>query len=363
MRLKTIILTTAIITLLASTVTAKNAEREIGIREIFDHTNLTLIISDLRPDCQKLKNWATKICDFAIAGSRDYEDRSDCDFLNLEPGFFRDNSALFTEGLIGVENADYTTSWCSLSNDSDHDGVNNGYDFCPEGIDIEANRGMSGCEEEEELHEEVIADLDHDGTPNGDELIDECWDLPGPPEEPYRGCPEDFFNDRDEDGIADFEDDSDGDGISDYFDSCWEDPTNTCGDDEIFPSDFGDGDGDGVLNSDDECIDRPGPAAFAGCPDYDGDGTPHLDDPCPWDPEDKCEDATINKDNFEYYTEEDAVESETTRVLDINTNGSASNTDSGGSCSLTNFSPASVVSSIVLLVFALLPLVVRKKLR
>lgn len=43
----------------------------------------------------------------------------------------------------------------------------------------------------------------------------------------------------------------------------------------------GDRDGDGLLDTDDRCPDRAGPAVFDGCPDGDGDDIPDVEDRCP----------------------------------------------------------------------------------
>jgi outer membrane protein OmpA-like peptidoglycan-associated protein len=61
-----------------------------------------------------------------------------------------------------------------------------------------------------------------------------------------------------------------------------------------------------VLDKDDRCINVPGLAALAGCPDTDGDGIADIDDKCPNEPEDKdgfedadgCPDPDNDKDGI-----------------------------------------------------------------
>ncbi|MDX2197066.1 MAG: OmpA family protein [Cytophagales bacterium] len=71
--------------------------------------------------------------------------------------------------------------------------------------------------------------------------------------------------------------DSDFDGIYDSEDACVNDP----GPRENHGCPWADTDGDGVLDKDDECITVKGLPDFHGCPDTDSDGIPDLLDNCP----------------------------------------------------------------------------------
>ena len=152
--------------------------------------------------------------------------------------------------------------------DSDHDGVADLEDRCP---DDPGPVSTHGC-----------PDGDGDGIADRD---DKCPDQPGPAA--THGCP-----DRDGDGIFDSEDkcpdqagpsstggcpDKDGDGVPDLTDKCPDQPGPA-------PSGCPDRDKDGVADIDDKCPDQPGPAAAGGCPDKDGDGVPDSTDKCPDQP-------------------------------------------------------------------------------
>jgi Thrombospondin type 3 repeat len=99
-----------------------------------------------------------------------------------------------------------------------------------------------------------VADSDHDGVSDD---VDQCPEVPaGPHPDAFRaGCPEN---------------DEDGDGVPDSDDVC---PTTPVGD-QPDPARAGcplvDSDGDGVADPDDHCPDKPGPAtsdpATSGCP-------------------------------------------------------------------------------------------------
>ncbi len=152
--------------------------------------------------------------------------------------------------------------------DSDHDGVLNKEDKCP---DIAGVAALMGC-----------PDRDNDGVTDAE---DKCPDVAGVMS--LMGCP-----DRDGDGITDAEDtcpdvagiaafkgcpDTDGDGITDTEDKC---PTEA-GPVINLGCPIRDRDGDGVVDADDLCPTDKGPAATKGCPDRDGDDIADKDDVCP----------------------------------------------------------------------------------
>ena len=101
--------------------------------------------------------------------------------------------------------------------------------------------------------------------------------------------------DSDDDGVLDINDkcpflgikgkvtpfgcpsDIDFDGIYDSEDACVDQP----GPRENHGCPWSDADGDGVFDKDDECITVKGLAEFHGCPDTDEDGIPDLLDNCP----------------------------------------------------------------------------------
>ena len=123
-------------------------------------------------------------------------------------------------------------------------------------------------------------------NPGAEEILDDDLDnnCDGVSEVSNRDSDGDGISDSDDDcpevaGLAAFNGcpDSDGDGIEDSKDDC---PTvaglkslNGCPD----------ADGDGVSDADDTCPDEAGPAANNGCPwpDTDGDGVLDKDDVCP----------------------------------------------------------------------------------
>lgn len=141
----------------------------------------------------------------------------------------------------------FDVRWAPLSNDTDHDGVLDRDDKCPdEPEDRDGLQDEDGCPD---------PDDDGDGVPD---KLDRCREVPGPASN--QGCP------------------------------------------------IADKDGDGVADDVDECIDRPGPASNDGCPepakpietcadgskslpgeacDVDHDGIPDVKDKCPLDAEDE----------------------------------------------------------------------------
>lgn len=171
--------------------------------------------------------------------------------------------------------------------DTDHDGVVDKKDKCPEtpfSVIVDKN----GCP----------VDMDGDGVPD---YLDKC---PKTPKEAYNhidqnGCPVD----NDGDGVPDYKDkcpdtphdaiqyvdslgcvsDKDKDGVFDYKDKCPDTPLGMKVDTLGCPLDA---DGDGIADSLDKCLDTPVAArGFVdknGCPlDTDGDGVPDYLDKCP----------------------------------------------------------------------------------
>lgn len=183
-------------------------------------------------------------------------------------------------------------TWGTNRRDSDHDGVYDKLDMCPntpKGVRVDA----LGCP----------IDSDGDGVPDYKDLC------PGTEVAAYgltdeHGCP----RDSDGDGVPDYKDecpntpreaagmvdekgcelDTDGDGVPDWKDRC----PNTLPEARAFVDSLGcdrDSDGDFVPDYKDECPDTPAEARRyvdeKGCPfDSDGDGVPDYKDLAPGTP-------------------------------------------------------------------------------
>src|ERR1041385_612413 len=135
--------------------------------------------------------------------------------------------------------------------DSDRDGVPDGIDKCP-GTPAGARVDATGCP----------ADSDADGVPDG---IDQCPGTPAGVHVDAKGCPVD----------------SDGDGVPDGVDQCPNTPTGVAVDAAGCPLDS---DKDGVPDGIDKCPNTPAGATVdaSGCPlDTDLDGVPDGIDQCP----------------------------------------------------------------------------------
>src|SRR6266568_1446364 len=137
------------------------------------------------------------------------------------------------------------------SKDSDHDGVADNKDACPD-TPAGATVDSKGCP----------IDSDRDGVPDG---IDKCPGTPVGARVDATGCPVD----------------SDADGVPDGIDQCPGTPAGVHVDAKGCPVDS---DGDGVPDGIDKCPNTPAGAAVdaAGCPlDADLDGVPDGIDQCP----------------------------------------------------------------------------------
>lgn len=181
---------------------------------------------------------------------------------------------------IGVSislNKTFDFSW----KDSDHDGVFDRMDLCPNSsFGVAVNQ--RGCPVDEDL----------DGVLN---IVDDCPGTPNGIAVDFRGCP----FDEDEDGVPDYQDqcagspegqavdkkgcikDSDGDGVDDNSDKCPKSIPGELVDKDGCPMDD---DHDGVLNEKDKCPETPKnfPVDLSGCPlDFDHDGVPDILDNCP----------------------------------------------------------------------------------
>ena len=135
--------------------------------------------------------------------------------------------------------------------DSDHDGVYDGIDKCP-GTPAGAHVDATGCP----------TDSDADGVPDG---IDQCPATPAGVHVDVKGCPVD----------------SDADGVPDGVDQCPNTPTGVTVDATGCPLDS---DKDGVPDGIDKCPNTPAGATVdtSGCPlDADLDGVPDGLDQCP----------------------------------------------------------------------------------
>lgn len=135
--------------------------------------------------------------------------------------------------------------------DADHDGVYDGLDKCP-GTPAGAHVDASGCP----------TDSDADGVPDG---IDQCPGTPAGVHVDAKGCPVD----------------GDGDGVPDGVDQCPGTPPGVTVDATGCPLDT---DKDGVPDGVDKCPNTPAGATVDanGCPlDTDLDGVPDGLDKCP----------------------------------------------------------------------------------
>jgi OmpA-OmpF porin, OOP family len=195
--------------------------------------------------------------------------------LNLQETFMYSN-ADNRDGVEANENDAYLFHTVGLSfnfgkkKDTDHDGVSNYRDKCPETPALVVV-DKAGCP------------LDKDGDGVAD-YLDACADIAGLKE--LNGCP-----DRDGDGVADKDDNCpDVKGLAAY-------------------SGCPDTDGDGVIDNMDRCPDVAGFANLKGCPDTDNDGVADIDDKCPNTKPNYAVDATgctLDNDHDGIVNEEDA---------------------------------------------------------
>ena len=219
--------------------------------------------------------------------------------LNIEASLRKTNSD-YLDGISFAGNPLKKDWYCSalvglnyslLAPDSDHDGVPNRKDMCPNEA---GSRSAKGCPDKDEdgiadkddrcpseyglENLAGCADQDDDGIADEDDI---CPDTPG--EKTLGGCP-----DSDKDGVVDALDkcpdvpgkakgcpDGDKDGVADKDDFC----------PEVYGKVMGcpDSDKDGVADKDDRCPDVFGVKANSGCPnvDADGDGVVDRNDKCP----------------------------------------------------------------------------------
>src|SRR5881392_12898 len=148
------------------------------------------------------------------------------------------------------------------SKDSDHDGVPDNKDACPD-TPAGAAVDSKGCP----------IDSDRDGVPDG---IDKCPGTPAGAHVDATGCPVD----------------SDADGVPDGIDQCPGTPAGVHVDAKGCPVDS---DGDGVPDGVDQCPNTPAGVTVdaAGCPlDSDKDGVPDGIDKCPNTPAGATVDAS-----------------------------------------------------------------------
>ncbi|HEX5387450.1 MAG TPA: OmpA family protein [Gemmatimonadales bacterium] len=148
------------------------------------------------------------------------------------------------------------------SYDSDHDGVKNDVDRCPNtprGEQVDA----SGCSDSQR-------DSDTDGVKDN---VDKCPNTPAGEK-------------VDADGCADSQKDADGDGVLNTVDKCPNTPSGEQVDADGCAASQRDADGDGVMDNADKCPNTPaGEKVDAnGCSqsqlDADGDGVPDASDQC-----------------------------------------------------------------------------------
>ena len=169
-----------------------------------------------------------------------------------------------------VLHAGLSWSFSTGGADSDHDGIPDRLDICPDAAeDLDGHLDEDGCPD---------PDNDEDGIPDVDDLAPDY--------------PEDHDGFEDENGVPDH--DNDRDGIPDAADDCPDEPEDFDGhqDEDGCPEEFLDADADGLPDEDDLCPDAAedmdGFEDEDGCPepDNDLDGIPDARDACPDEPED-----------------------------------------------------------------------------
>jgi outer membrane protein OmpA-like peptidoglycan-associated protein len=176
--------------------------------------------------------------------------------LRLEVrGFYTPNTG-FTGGdwaghVVGSLGLSIFTTRGGPAPDTDHDGVPNRRDACPD-TPVGAAADARGCP----------SDSDRDSVYDG---LDQCPSTPTAARVNSKGCPAD----------------ADGDGVLDGLDQCPSTPAGAQVDAKGCPADA---DGDGVLDGLDQCPSTPAGANVdpAGCPlDADKDGVADGVDKCP----------------------------------------------------------------------------------
>ena len=173
--------------------------------------------------------------------------------MNGWDGRYQINNDIWSNAIYTQESIGFTVA-LKRSLDSDHDGVPDNRDLCPNtptGVQVDAN----GCP----------LDYDGDGIPD---YIDRCPRVPGLAM--YQGCPTGTNNNNNFHNNS--EPDSDNDGVPDSRDKCPNTPINTPVDVNGCPvvqqaATDPDSDGDGVPDRTDRCPNTPGPASNRGCPE------------------------------------------------------------------------------------------------
>ncbi len=148
-----------------------------------------------------------------------------------------DANTAMVEAMVGL-------TWWFGSSDSDHDGIPNKQDLCPnEPEDKDGYNDTDGCPD---------LDNDDDGVPDAQ---DACPNKP-----------EDLDGYQDQDGCPD--PDNDADGIVDARDLCPDEPEDMDGFEDEDGCPEPDNDNDGVLDADDTCPETPAGARVNanGCP-------------------------------------------------------------------------------------------------
>ncbi len=196
---------------------------------------------------------------------------TDIDPGTYGPGDWSDGSTRPFRGYI--EPAIGLTYYFGGGPDSDHDGVSDKKDRCPD-TPLGAEVDNHGCP----------LDYDGDGVFNG---LDRCMGTPRGAIVDTTGCPKD----------------SDNDGVFDGIDKCPGTPSNVTVDGFGCPLDT---DHDGVPDYQDRCPDTPAGASVDnhGCPlDSDNDGVPDYLDKCPNTPAG----ATVAENGCPYDADFDGV--------------------------------------------------------
>lgn len=202
---------------------------------------------------------------FSVSVQKSLADRPYHAFTKAVPGGIMTYDARFQPSVAIAFNLGWTGSLVSV--DSDHDGIPDKEDLCPnEPEDVDNFQDQDGC-----------PDNDNDGDGIYD-AVDKCPNVA-----------EDKDGFEDQDGCP--EPDNDKDGIPDLQDKCPNEPEDMDGFEDYDGCPDIDNDKDGIPDQQDKCPnqaeDKDGFEDQDGCPDPDNDQDkiPDVNDKCPNEPE------------------------------------------------------------------------------
>ncbi len=202
---------------------------------------------------------------FSVSVQKSLSDRPFHAFSKTVPGGYMTYDANFQPDVSIAFNLGWSGSLVSV--DSDHDGIPDKEDLCPnEAEDMDGFQDQDGC-----------PDIDNDGDGIYD-AVDKCPNVA-----------EDKDGFQDQDGCPDL--DNDNDGIPDLQDKCPNEPEDKDGFEDYDGCPDIDNDKDGIPDLQDKCPnqaeDKDGFEDADGCPDPDNDQDkiPDVNDKCPNEPE------------------------------------------------------------------------------